>query len=305
MQKAENKQRQQASPKRRARKTEPSKIKLFLFKLKQKTNKMMEKKPVRYITVTLLCLVALVVVFRLFLLVFPIKHFEVSGDTRYDINEIIDAAGIRSGQRLYAINEKKAKNKLMAECPYIKDVNIKQKFPSTVCFEIEERVPGWYIEIGEDYYALDYDLKVLLETYDEQSLKVRGLTEIVLPELESAVVGEYPKFGKGDEHLISETLKIVDSMRTHRIKERLTYLDLENRFEIVLRVSETYEAKFGDMDDYETKLSMIEEIINQSVKLGYAGGEINVINPLAHTFRGYYAEAPEQKETDKAEDENQ
>ncbi len=254
--------------------------------MKRKMKELMAKKRFRYIVGGALCVLALICVFRLFLLMFPVKQFEISGDTHYDINEIVDGAGIKSGQRLYAINKSKVEKRLIENCPYIKSVKIKQKFPNKVCFEIEERVAGWYVQVGDDFYALDYDLKVLLETYNEESLKERGLTKLVLPELEAVVCGEYPKFGNGDEHLISETLKIIDEVRTHRIKERLTYLNLENRFEIKLTVDETYRVNFGDIKDADSKFSLIEGIIENSMFSGYTGGEINVVDPLLHTFKG-------------------
>lgn len=254
--------------------------------MKRKMKELMKNKRFKYIFGGVLCVLALVVVIRLFLLVFPVKEFEISGDTHYNINEIIDGSQIRTGQRLYGINKSKAEKRLMESCPYIKSVEIKQKFPNKICFEIEERVAGWYVQVGDDFYALDYDLKVLLETFDEESLKMRGLTKLVLPELETVICGEYPKFGNGDEHLISETLKIIDTVRTHRIKERLTYLDLQNRFEMKLTVDGTYRVNFGDINDSDTKFALIEGIIDNSVFSGYNGGEINVINPLLHTFKG-------------------
>ena len=223
-------------------------------------------------------------------LLFPVKKFEMTGDTHYEQEELIDASGIRLGDRLYWLSASKAEQALMEGCPYIKSVNIKRKFPNKICFEVEERVPGWYVQIGEDLYALDYDLKVLLETSKEDSLMERGLTRLVIPELKSAIIGDLPEFAPKDEHLRTETLKIIDSIRTHRIKERLTYLDLSNRFDIKMTVDETYTVNLGDMSDFETKFDMVEEIIETSESIGYIGGEINVINPSAHSFRGYYSE---------------
>ncbi len=262
--------------------------KLKKSELKAKVKTVLEKRQVQMALVAIIGTLILLLVLRLFLLVFPIREFEIVGDTRYDINEILNASGIRSGKPLYGINVSKAEKKLEEECKYIKEVNIKRKFPDKICFEIEERVAGWYLQVGEDFYALDYDLKILLETYSDEDMKERGITKLVLPELESAIVGELPKFGHGDELLMSETLKIIDSIRDHDIKGRLTYLDLENRFEIKMTVDETFEVNLGDMSDYETKLDMIEKIISQNILAGYAGGEINMIDSLSYSFRGYY-----------------
>ena len=236
------------------------------------------------------CSVVAIALVALLSLLFPVKKFEIKGDTHYEQEELIDASGIRLGDRLYWLNAKKAEDALLEGCPYLKNVDIKRKFPNKICFEVEESVPGWYIQVGEELYALDYDLKVLLETSKEDSLIERGLTRLVLPELKSAIIGKVPEFAPKDEHLRTETLKIIDSIRTHKIKERLTYLDLSNRFDIKMTVDETYTVNLGDMSNFKTKFDLIEAEIESAESVGYIGGEINVINPDAHSFRGYYPE---------------
>ena len=231
-----------------------------------------------------------------------IGGFEIEGETDYKLSELVSASGLRTGDRLYEVNEKKAEKLLLRECPYLKSVKVKKKFPNRICFEVEERVLGWYIEIGEDYYALDYDMLVLLETYNEESLTERGLTKLVLPELESAMCDYLPEFGREDEHLISETLKIVDTFRKHEIKERLTYLDLSNRFEIKLTIDGAFDVKIGDMSNMDTKLKTVIEVIETQIDNGYVGGEINMITPTSYSFKGVFAEPPEnEKESDSGE----
>jgi hypothetical protein len=194
-----------------------------------------------------------------------------------------------------SVNERKAEKILLEKCPYLKSVEVKKKFPNKICFVVEERVLGWYLEVSDDYYALDYDLLVLLETYDEESLKERGLTRLVLPEIESAICDRLPEFGHGDEQLIRETLKIIDSFRTSGIKERLTYLDLSNRFEIKLTIDGEFDVKLGDMKDIETKLATVTETIEKALASGFVGGEINMITPTTCSFKGEFP-APEEPE---------
>jgi cell division septal protein FtsQ len=257
---------------------------------------LIENKKVRKILLAVICVIAVLLAFRLFLLVFSVGEFEIEGDTKYSINEIVNAAGIRKGDRLYAIDEDEAEERLMQKCPYIESVSIEQKFPDTVCFVIKERGSGWYLQIGEDFYALDYDLKVLMETTDESIMTKRGLTKLVLPELQSAVRDELPEFGKGDERLISETLRVIDAIRKHDLKERITYINLENRFEIRMFVDETYEVYFGDMSDAKAKFDMIDKVIEDSKNKGYIGGRITFNGPTDPAFKGYFPEDSEQGE---------
>ena len=224
-----------------------------------------------------------------------VGSFEVKGTTEYKLSELVSASGIRKGESLYKIDSKEAEERLLAKCPYLKSVNVNKKFPNKICFEVEERLIGWYLEVGEDFYALDHGLLVLTETYDEEALKERGLTKLVLPELQSAMCNYLPEFGKGDEHLVSETLKIIDVFRNHQIKERLTYLDLSNRFEIKLTIDGAFDVSIGDMNNIDTKLKTVTEVIELQLANGYAGGEINMITPTSYSFKGIFAESPDQE----------
>ena len=136
--------------------------------IKHKLKHLIADKKVRRIVLIVLCVLVALCIFRLLLLLFPVKEFEIQGDTKYELNEIVNAAGIRTGDSLYGISKGKVEKRLLEKCPYIESVKIKRKFPNTVCFVIEERGSGWYLQSGEDFYALDYDLKVLAETFDEQ-----------------------------------------------------------------------------------------------------------------------------------------
>ena len=241
---------------------------------------------------SLLALICLALVFSRFI---GVGEFEIKGETDYRLSELISKSGIRTGDMMSSVNEREAERILLEKCPYLKSVEVKKKFPNKVCFEVEERVLGWYLEVSEDYYALDYDLLVLLETYDEESIKERGLTKLVLPEMESVVCDRLPEFGHGDEQLIRETLKIIDSFRTNGIKERLTYLDLSNRFEIKLTIDGEFDVNLGDMKDIDTKLATVTETIAKALSSGFVGGEINMITPTTCSFKGEFP-APEEPE---------
>lgn len=248
----------------------------------------------------LACLVKVVLGFM------PVKHFAIKGDTHYDITEIISSSGIRSGDRLYRIDEKKAVEKLMSDCPYIKTVKIKQKFPTTVCFVIEEREPGWYIQVGENagksFYGLDFDMRVLQETFVDDDLIERGLTKLVLPELEGVIVGELPEFASGDDQLKRETLEIIEAFRSHEIKARLSGLDVSNRFEIKLQIDNSYEVYFGDIKNFDIKMEFLTEVLKESSERGYSGGTITWDAGFdSFVLKGTYPD-PSENESESAEE---
>lgn len=249
----------------------------------------------------IMSLLALICLIKVVLGFMPVKHFKLEGETHYDISEIISASGIRSGDKLYKINEGSAQNKIIKGCPYVKTVKIKRSFPNTVCFVVEEQEPGWYIQVGKDFYGLDYDMKVLLETYIEDDFIDRGLTKLVLPELETLIVGELPEFASDDQQLMKETLKIIDAFRTHEIKGILTGLDLSNRFEIKLEIDYSYEVYFGDMTSFDIKMKALTEVLRKaSTEYGYGGGTITWDE--AYSSFALKGEFPDPSESENPED---
>ena len=259
----------------------------------------------------LMCLLALICIISVLFRFMRVGHFEIKGVTDYEISELVSASGIRRGDGMYTVNEKKATKKLLEGCPYLKDAKVSKKFPNKICFEVNDRPLGWYVQIGYDFYAIDYDMIVLLETQDEQSLIEKGLTKLVLPELESVVCGYIPSFGHGDDHLVEQTLKIIHKFRSSDIKNRLTYLDLSNRFEIKMTVDSTFDVDLGDMNDIDDKLRTVMVKIENEKQKGTDGGKINIITPTSCSFSKYFyddadtgtgnAEQEEKEESDSEE----
>lgn len=250
-------------------------------------------------------LLAFICLFKVILGFMPVENFELQGDTHYELTEIRNAAGIRRGEKLYKIDERKAEEKIIKRCPYVKSVEIKQKFPNTVCFVVEERESGWYMQVGSNFYGLDYDMRVLNETYLEDEFIERGLTKLTLPELESVIVGELPRFANDDEQLMKETLEIIEKFRSHDIKSRLTGLDLSNRFEIKLEIDNSYDVYFGDMKSFDIKVKELVEVLRiASEEYGYSGGQITWdAGYSSFALKGYFPD-PSEEESGESVDES-
>ncbi len=246
------------------------------------------------VVMTLLALFCLTKVVLGFL---PVKQFLCEGDTQYDVVEIVSASGIEQGDKLYKIDKDEAEEMILKNCPYVKSVEIDTVFPDTICFVIEEKEPGWYLEFGNEYYSLDYDLELLVLEYNKDNVTSRGLTKLVLPQVEEVIIKDnkeepnVPMFAGDDEQLRRETLEIVDKFRTHAIKSRLSMLDLSNRFEISMSIDDAYEVNFGDMSNFDIKMEELQKVLDWAQNKGYVGGRLTWTMGSAETlgtfaFRG-------------------
>ena len=235
-------------------------------------------------------LMCAVFVFTSFLFVrglFGIRNFEIVGVTTYEYTDIVNASKLKKGDKLYSVDLEAVAANVMEACPYLESVKVTAKFPNTVRFSLEEKSPSWYIDIAGDYYVLDSDLRVMTETSSRDRLVAFGATELVLPNLKSAMRGSVPEFSE-DEQEMRKTLELVNMVRTNTFKARITKLDLTSRFEIYMTVDGVYDVYMGDMTDFEAKLETVKKIVSSEEIKDYVGGEINASDPAAVSFKPKY-----------------
>ena len=131
---------------------------------------------INYILLSIvLCFIFVIICMALFL---KIEHIEVKGNERYTKEQLIDESGIAVGQNLYAINKKTAKNSIISEYPYVSDVVIRRKLPSTLNFKISEDKPKYFTEICGEYYILSDSLRVLERTTELPVSEENPITRI-------------------------------------------------------------------------------------------------------------------------------
>ena len=71
-------------------------------------------------------------------LFFRVNTLEISGGVRYTTEQIQEASGIEIGDNLFLLNKFDVRNRLAEELPYIEDVHINRRLPSTLIIEVTE-----------------------------------------------------------------------------------------------------------------------------------------------------------------------
>ena len=224
----------------------------------------------------LLCAICLFLYIRSF---FGIKKFELVGISRYEEIDVVEASHLKLGDRLYTLDLDAVEAQVLAECPYLESVEITTRFPHTVRFSVEERIPQWYIDVAGDYYVLDHTLTVMVEVASEEGLIEEGVTKLRLPNVTRVVEGELPEFatkdGVRDETELRKTLELIATVRQSPLKERMTELDLSDRFHIRMTLDGSYDVSLGDATGMEAKLQKVEELLGSDIARQYPAAEID------------------------------
>ena len=238
-------------------------------------------------------IVVIAVVFALISAVLVVRSFmrvseiEVVGYSSYDREDIITASGIKLKDKLYSVDKGEVEKKIMRDCPYVSSVDVKLRFPGTVKIDLECYTAVWYVEIEGDFYSLDADLRVLEETFSDQKYINGKITKLTLPNITSAVVGSELSFGL-DESEREFSYDFMEKLKRMSFKSRLSYVDIDNRFDINIGVDGVIDVYLGGGANMEDKLRGLEKALSDEKLRGCISAEIYAADPEAIYIKPVY-----------------
>lgn len=216
-----------------------------------------------------------------------VSVIEVRGDSPYEPEEIITASGIKMKDKLYEVDAEAVEKNIKAYCPYINNVEIQTRFPNKIRISVESLAASFYVEIFEDFYALDADLRVLEETYDNQKFIAAGIPKLTLPNITSTVVGSTLIYGNNEQE-VKYAEEFMTAVKGTTFKSRLTLVDIDEEFDIYIQVDGTINVYMGSIQDADVKLDAVERALSDPKLKDCTGAEIDVSNPQMLSVRPKY-----------------
>lgn len=209
---------------------------------------------------------------------FEVRTVRCEGCSRYTGEEIIHYSGIVSGEKMLFLQVGKAANGILDNLPYIRSVNIRRSFPSTVHIEVEERIPTAKIVYGNFSYIID-DEGYLLE-YTVAGSRF-DLPVIVCAPPVKLETGRQLEFS---DPLMLETLQNVLS---HIVKSdwirSIDSINIERIYSISFLYQNRFDVKLGDTSDLDMKLLLLREVIARNSEDAY--GVIDVSSTERVSFQ--------------------
>ena len=136
-------------------------------------------------------------------------------------------------------------------------------------------------EYAGRWFALDRNLTVLSESTTKDPYS--SLVTVTLPEIYGIRVGETVCFLDAgiDRSYIAQA---IDLLRENGLLERTTLLDVSEKFNVSYVLDGSLRVKLGRMSDLESKLEMVELILENRGEIGEFA-VIDVSDPERSTYR--------------------
>lgn len=186
-QKARQEKRKEQQVKRRKQKRKTDRWEKFRQQTQRAPAKPLSR---RKLVIKLVTALAVVLALTLGMTIFfKVGAIQVTGNERYTVQEIIAASGIEEGENLLTFGRPSAAGRILAELPYVGDVQIGIKLPDTVNIDIVELSAAYAIQDTTGQWWLMDSTGKLLQKTDEAGLS--GRIRIVGIEARGAAVGQH------------------------------------------------------------------------------------------------------------------
>jgi len=136
---------------------------------------------------------------------FNITSIQVTGNSAYTSQQILDKAELKTGTNIFKFRKKDLIRRIK-EDPYLCDVTVKRKLPSKVVIHVRERVSTAIIPYGKKYVVIDGNGYVL-----KKLSKKPRLTELDGMTIKSMNKGE--KIIVKEPDILSNTLSMLSAMK--------------------------------------------------------------------------------------------
>ncbi len=192
---------------------------------------------------------------------FVVRKLEVVGSERYTAEEILEECGIEYGDNLFSLSQKDVEERLKEVFPYIKSVDLKRDYPSSVTLEITEEYTTFCYEAEGEYFLFNHSLR-LLEKFDslEALTAVRPSIYVKIPLPKSCIVPQYIQMRPEDAYLT----ELIGQLSSSSLVNYVTSCDFSDKFMLKMMCGKGVEVVLGDYTRMEEKFAAVLRLLGDN-----------------------------------------
>ncbi len=229
-------------------------------------------------------LVSVVMLILSLTVLFKVDTIKIQGDCKYEDSQIINASGENKGSNLILCNKDKMSDGIKKNLPYVSNVTVEKKFPSTLIINITSTKPFMSLETMNGNALIDNKGKVL-EFVKKESIP-KGVAKLETDASLTATVGENLfdlnlKSDAADKQKSRAQMvqSVVKAINDSGIKD-ITQIRVESSAEIYVVYQNRLTLNLGSANDLTYKLKSAVEIIKKENKIDPDGNaEIFLSDP--------------------------
>jgi len=208
---------------------------------------------------------------------FKAEKIEVAGANKYTVEQIQEASKIMTGSNLLTLNKAQIAGRLLAQLPYISEVQVGIRLPDTVVIEVKETTVAYAIQ-SEDtaWWLISCEGKVLEQIDASVS---RSNTRILGVHLDNPKIGETAVASEQsvqtdasgattpitvyNHERLAAALEIAKEMENNGVLGALATIDVSDMSDVELWYGQRFQIFIGGSNDIPKKVFSVIQAIHQ------------------------------------------
>lgn len=187
---------------------------------------------------------------------FKIGTVEVSGESRYSRQEIIDASGLETGRSMFLFNKFASISRIFAACPYIDTVQMRRTLPDRIEILVTPCRPTAVLLSEDGFYIIDDGGKILEKT-DKSGAS--GLPQVTGGVLVAPEVGKRAEFF--EEESAKALFSVLNTAKNNDILNDIDSVDITKVYDIQFEYMGRFTVRIGTADEIERKFKFVAAVI--------------------------------------------
>ena len=200
---------------------------------------------------------------------FQVETVAVSGNSRYTQEQIVQAAGIQTGDNLFRMNKNRMIQDVLQKLPYIETLTIRRSYPNAVVIQVQEWAAAARVErpdarpdyvdgtaeLAGDDWLISVGGKLLERGGgDGTAIPVSGLTPIA-PRAGTALAVPREEQGK-----LSGLLALLQALEQREENARVSQIDVSSASYMLLRYDGRFTVKMSYSKDMDYQLRVLAQV---------------------------------------------
>lgn len=189
---------------------------------------------------------------------FQVETVTVEGNARYSEQQILDVASVEMGANMILTPSEQIAQRLYDGLPYIHEVKVQKRFPTTIRLEITECQPVAVITGAASAWLVDANGKLLEpadETMKQEYPNVTGL-ELLEPQQGTQAATTDENKGK-----LTALVSLTQALSDCALMEGVTAIDVSSGTEIQMVYQGRLTVKMLNNADFSKKMQALQNVI--------------------------------------------
>ncbi len=220
-----------------------------------------DRLPVYVLVAALLVLVFVVLSLTV---LFHLDTFAVEGETRYTREEVVNATGLTGGENLLRLNTADLEKRILANLPYLEEVDVSVSLPATLRITCADAVPYAYVKKRTACWTVDKTGRVLSETAvpDGTLICLNGIDPPQQTLSQNAAEGNRTYLTFDDDRTKQAFADLTEQLASGDIGS-VTHISMNGYLNIAFVVDGRIRVRLGTVVDMPYKMKYVKRLFEE------------------------------------------